>query len=1073
MCRLVSYNVANLNTKLKFGNFFTYINNFDIIFLFETHVIADKRIQFSSFFKNYVLYWVDATKNNVMGRAIGGGLFGFKKNIQHKFSLEFCEFPYGVTLYAKFNDIRFHFIPSYLNCTNWSHDFEKLESLIRSLNDSPFCIIGDLNARVSDSQILDENLLIDTPLISQNRFAKDRTVDSKGKKLLALLENIGGIIVNGRMAGDSGGENTFCGVMGSSLIDYCICSLDILKLLFNFEVPSKPFSDHMPLVVSLSAENNPLTRDMVLPQKLPWIPKYIDRYNVALSSLSDIEYLQSNLCAQEKVNICTEKIRTAVGNNIVKIWFDPKNKWYDSQCENARKCMLRHLNHYRKTNSEACRKSYVESRSNYSKICEQKKIRYKLSNIEKLNHIRNSSDWWKLANSMKNVHPKVGNNLTSVQFYSHFKSLLCNIDSDCSISWSITNTIDPFLDSPFEMRELILVLKTAKLNKAPGQDRISYEFYKNAPSCFLNELISLYNIIFLREDIPDSFRRSIIIPLFKKGDINNVSNYRGLSLLDTIYKIFTGLILNRINTWIDVHCILNEYQAGFRKNYSTVDNLFNITSIVNLNFLKKMKTYAFFIDFSSAFDMIPRNSLFYKLCCSGLSRKLVMILQGLYSNTTSQVWDGSTISDPFTVSQGVKQGCLLSPVLFSLYLNDLHNHLPGGISVAGTVVKVLLYADDIVLLAESPTILQEMIDVLYSYCSQWSLKVNLDKSKIMVFRECTRISRDISFTYGNNLIEIVNEYKYLGIILKYNLSFKKHLESKLASSKIAINSTWLSYIHNPQINITNKLKIFHSAAKSIMFYGTQVWGFRAFDEVEKLLRYFLKKMLYLPKNTPNYMLHLETGLPSLYLETLNLHFSYIRKILKLPTNRLPRLLAEETIRQNTSWVPYWRSLYNESGITFDIENLGNNISQHHILILDSLRDSERDKFVLSARNSRFHDMYSSLQYNINPYFCDKNSAHHISLILKARGGLLNLNARSFRGSDTGICSLCNCNEMEDTYHFLGICPIFLNYRLYFFGKRTLLVEEVQELLNGKDYMRLYNFVLSCLKYRKLIINEFN
>lgn len=145
------------------------------------------------------------------------------------------------------------------------------------------------------------------------------------------------------------------------------------------------------------------------------------------------------------------------------------------------------------------------------------------------------------------------------------------------------------------MRELALVLKTAKPNKAPGQDRICYEFYKNAPSCFLNEILSLFNSIFLREDIPDSFRRSIIIPLFKKGDVNCVSNYRGLSLLDTNYKIFTGLILNRINTWIDVHGILNEYQAGFRKNYSTVDNLFNITSIVNLNFKKKKKTCHFLL----------------------------------------------------------------------------------------------------------------------------------------------------------------------------------------------------------------------------------------------------------------------------------------------------------------------------------------------------------------------------------------------------------------------------------------------------------------------------------------------
>ena len=224
--------------------------------------------------------------------------------------------------------------------------------------------------------------------------------------------------------------------------------------------------------------------------------------------------------------------------------------------------------------------------------------------------------------------------------------------------------------------------------------------------------------------------------------------------------------------------------------------MFNLTSIINLNFQEKKKTFAFFVDFSAAFDMIPRSSLFYKLSCTGLSRKTIQILQKLYHDTTSQIWDGCSLSEFFKVNQGVKQGCLLSPVLFALYLNDLHEHLLGGICIAGTVVKVLLYADDIVLLADTPSVLQEMINSLYAYCSKWVLKINLNKSKIVVFRQGTRISQNLAWSYGNNEIEIVNDYKYLGIILTYNLSFNKHLETKVASSKTAINFTWLSYIHN-------------------------------------------------------------------------------------------------------------------------------------------------------------------------------------------------------------------------------------------------------------------------------------
>lgn len=516
MCRLVSYNVANLNSKLKFGNFFTYINKFDIFFLFETHVLADNRIHFSSFFKNYVLYWVDATKNHSSGRAIGGGLYGFKKTIQKKYFLKFCEFPNGVTLSAKFNDVCFHFIPRYINCTSWSSDFDKFEDFIYSFNGSSFCIIGDLNARVSDAQILDETMLFDTPLISQCRISKDKILDSKGKKLLTLVENVGGIIVNGRMAGDVKGEYTFCGVMGSSIIDYCICSLDVLKLIFDFHIPSKPFSDHMPCTVSLCSKNNPLTKELSLPQKLPWLPKNLVRYTDALNRLANSEYLHSSLSIHEKVFICTNKIHTANGNNCFKTRFDPKNKWFDSQCENARKSMLDKLDQYRKSNTEIRRRCYIDSRSRYARLCDQKKLGFKMDNILKLNGVRNSSEWWKLANSLRNCKPKVGNNLSISHFCEYFNSLLSQEDFDCDILLSSVNIIDPFLDSPLEMRELDLVIKAAKLNKAPGQDRISYEFYKNSPLCFLNEVLSLFNVIFLKEEIRTLFVIRLLYHYLKK-----------------------------------------------------------------------------------------------------------------------------------------------------------------------------------------------------------------------------------------------------------------------------------------------------------------------------------------------------------------------------------------------------------------------------------------------------------------------------------------------------------------------------------------------------------------------------
>ena len=109
-----------------------------------------------------------------------------------------------------------------------------------------------------------------------------------------------------------------------------------------------------------------------------------------------------------------------------------------------------------------------------------------------------------------------------------------------------------------------------------------------------------------------------------------------------------------------------------------------------------------------------------------------LVLALLFKNTSSQVWNGNCLADPFSVLQGVKQGCLPSPLLFSLYINDLHECLAGGVN-AGTLVKILLYANDLLMLAKSEVELQTMINSLYNYCNNWFLNINWNKSKVVLF----------------------------------------------------------------------------------------------------------------------------------------------------------------------------------------------------------------------------------------------------------------------------------------------------------------------------------------------------
>ena len=226
-------------------------------------------------------------------------------------------------------------------------------------------------------------------------------------------------------------------------------------------------------------------------------------------------------------------------------------------------------------------------------------------------------------------------------------------------------------------------------------------------------------------------------------------------------KVLMGVIHARLTNWIEKHNILNEFQDGFRPQYSTVDNIYNLAAIVHLKFLEKKKIYAFFVDFKAAFDRVSRCSLIYKLPTLGISTKILNFIQNIYSNTKSAVWTGSELSDYFETYTGVKQGCLLSPLLFTLYLNDLHEYLGGGLMVDGINIRLLLYVDDIVLLTDDIVVMQEMVNNLERYCELWNMEVNMRKSEMRVFRKSGRLSVHEKIKYKQQYVNIVNEYCYL------------------------------------------------------------------------------------------------------------------------------------------------------------------------------------------------------------------------------------------------------------------------------------------------------------------------
>lgn len=341
----------------------------------------------------------------------------------------------------------------------------------------------------------------------------------------------------------------------------------------------------------------------------------------------------------------------------------------------------------------------------------------------------------------------------------------------------------------------------------------------------------------------------------------------------------------------------------------------------------------------------------------------------------------------------------------------------------------------------------------------------------MVFRNGGRLSNREKWTFQGQQIELRTQYTYLGVTLTPKMSFTKHLENRNNSAKASINSTWGSYFANDKISLQAKYKMYQAVCRSIQGYAAQVWGYSMFELVDKLQLYFLKRIFKLPCNTPSYAVMLETGLENSYLYTLELHLRYIHKALFIfNENRLPNQLARKLLQENIGCAEKLNELGNEFQLVWTAEMNSTEWQEQSNQLLSLLKSKNSTNMWQRALGSETR-IYKHLDHSIGPHYFKQNySRSKIMYIFKARSGTIYLNG--FHGRN---CTLCNLNEIEDTQHFFGRCPILKRIRRRHLGKEFLNEEEVLNILNGvndPDWNNLVDFITGALNYRQLIINEF-
>ena len=537
------------------------------------------------------------------------------------------------------------------------------------------------------------------------------------------------------------------------------------------------------------------------------------------------------------------------------------------------------------------------------------------------------------------------------------------------------------------------------------------------------------------------------MPLYKKGDVNDVNNYRGISLSDISGKLYGSIINQRLHKWVEVNDLTGEHQAGFKRDHSTVDHIFTLLATIQKQFINDKKLYVAFIDFEKAFDSISRNLIWPILRKNGIRGKMLKCVKSMYNVVKAKVRSGAKLTDlSIQCTKGVKQGDVCSPILFSLFVNELAlDIIKGGrhgVTIDLIELFILLFADDLVLLSTTIVGLQTQLRNLHMSAERLDLRVNMAKTKVVVFRKGGYLGARERWFYGGESVEVVNAYKYLGIYFSTRLSFTVACRDLVARAKNAVIRI-LKILYKFENNSVNVFfKLFDAQVQPIFQYGAEIWGLDKCNDIEKVHIFAMKRFLQVSTITPNDIVYGELGRYPVYINSYLSCIRYWLKIINMDDKRLPKkcykMLVEYDNKGKVNWVTNIRRFLCNHGYLYVWNNQSvGDINAFLKCLKQRLVDCrwqdwhshihESDRFSLYRLFKTSNCVENHLFLNVNKYITNA--------LIKFRCGVscINVHYKRFQKNFDYKCRLCNI-ENEDEIHVLLVCPNLADIRTQFLGE---------------------------------------
>ena len=626
----------------------------------------------------------------------------------------------------------------------------------------------------------------------------------------------------------------------------------------------------------------------------------------------------------------------------------------------------------------------------------------------------------------------------------HYMADIVASPVDCGSSSPLMDSITP--------NELFYTLKQMKLGTAPGVDGIPVELLRVCTHDVRHALLLLFNQVVRTGIIPELWRTSITVPIPKKGDLMLPSNWRGISLLCSSYKLFATILARRLIVYLNNYASLHWTQSGFRAQCCTLDPIMTLHEVCSRRRVGNMYTHIVFADFKAAFDLIHLNALRAALHLHRVPPIFTDLLINLYSYQRALLRpsDPSDAAAEYYPETGVRQGCCLAPLLFSVVIDTLAWELQSklsqnnllGVSVPSVRTRsfdrliLLLYADDLVLVGHDQAALQLAVTHMETWSVSWGFSPSVSKSKLMSISPINGSRPPIRISFLQGAIENVIDFKYLGIVFSNDLSFVKEQAARRRLFQLA-HVKLDSLYRNNAWTVKSRTLAYLSLTESVGLYGTPLWttDLASFSKFKSMICGHLRILLSLPK------------VPSLSIACAELHIQHPWVLIKkiqgswLAKHADSSTLLSHLIHSSNIGLPIFQLLksFRKMGYTF-CHSYGSPTLLYHYA--DSLFRKEGDRV---KRIRMYFDYYHERRWALSS---SQRLLHlHEATLHFGRSVLFQFRTGTWRTIEDECrifhfarrlplpdnihrCLFCDCDN-EDLHHYLLVCPQWLSLRTTF------------------------------------------